>query len=207
MKPDKSFTLHDLQLTAAGNTPRQVTIGMIYARSHADRNKYVNMAIDWIAQEFAKNRQSRFDHGEDALTADVIIALRAMGFDATHDTQIGGHVDIVIEEADNFLWLGEAKIHKTYNWLLSGFLQLDTRYSTGLPGQDNGALLIYCQRGNMSTIMEKWTEHLVKKRPDVTVEVCATNPLVRRSCHLHGSTQLPFYVRHVPFNLHFKPQK
>jgi hypothetical protein len=34
---------------------------------------------------------------EDTLTTDLITNLKAMGFDASHDTDYGGHGDIVIE--------------------------------------------------------------------------------------------------------------
>ena len=178
---------------------------MILANDHEERLTQVEAAIDWIAQEHSKTRQHRYGRSEDALTTDIITDLRAMGFAASHDQDYGGHSDIVIEARDDFLWLGEAKIHRSYDWLLKGFQQLDTRYATALPGQDTGGLIIYCKTERIDQIMDRWCQRLLKKRPDVTIETGA-NPLIRRSTHVHNRTGRPFRVRHVPISLYFRPQ-
>jgi hypothetical protein len=111
----------------------------------------------------------------------------------------------VIEGRDNFLWLGEAKIHQSYDWLLKGFQQLDTRYSTALPGQDVGGLIIYCKQPRVDRVMNRWADYLQEHRQDVSVTECVSHPLVRRSTHAHASTGLMFKIRHVPISLYFDP--
>jgi hypothetical protein len=175
-------------------------------KNHGQRLRQVEAAIDWIAQEHSKTRQHRYERDEDALTTDIITDLKALGFDASHDQDYGRHSDIVIEARDDLLWLGEAKIHRSYDWLLKGFQQLDTRYATALPGQDSGGLIIYCKTKRIDQIMERWSGHLAKRRPDVLVMACDSNTLIRRSTHTHERTGLPFRVRHVPISLYFEPK-
>ena len=76
----------------------------------------------------------------------------------------GGHCDIVVEAQDEFLWIAEAKKHGNYDWLLKGFQQLDTRYTTGLVGQDSGELIIYHFGQRTDKIMAAWAEHLKLNR-------------------------------------------
>jgi len=129
-----------------------------------------------------------------------------MGFQASHDTDVGGHCDVVVSGRENFLWLGEAKTHKDYDWLYKGFQQLCTRYSTGLPGQDYGGMLIYCYGQNVLEVMRRWRTRLSGERPDLRIEECKGNPLNFRSIHLHDVSGLPYTVRHVPILLYFKPE-
>ncbi len=179
---------------------------MIMATTHSDRVSCVEEAIDWIGQEHTKTRQHRQDRGEDALTVDIITDLRAMGFDASHDKDYGGHGDIVVEGRDQFLWIGEAKIHSSYDWLLKGFQQLDTRYSTGLPGQENGGLIIYCKGPRADEVLVKWMEYLKENRPDVEIDPVEDQPLIRRSKHVHLATGRLFKVKHIPISLYFEPK-
>ena len=205
MNPPDQFTLRELDILFSKSTPDRIRLNMILANDHEERLTQVEAAIDWIAQEHSKTRQHRYGRSEDALTTDIITDLRAMGFAASHDQDYGGHSDIVIEARDDFLWLGEAKIYRSYDWLLKGFQQLDTRYAIALPGQDTGGLIIYCKTERIDQIMDRWCQRLLKKRPDVTIETGA-NPLIRRSTHVHNRTGRPFRVRHVPISLYFRPQ-
>jgi hypothetical protein len=72
----------------------------------------------------------RKDDKEDRITFDLLLLLRQIGYDASHDTAHRGHPDILIK-AKKFVWLGEAKIHSKYEWLMDGLKQLHTRYATG----------------------------------------------------------------------------
>ncbi|ESZ56513.1 hypothetical protein [Mesorhizobium sp. L103C131B0] len=186
-------------------TPGRVLFQMAMAANHQDRLNAVEDAIDWIAQEHTKTRQHRQERSEDALTIDIISDLKSMGFQASHDTQYGGHCDIVIEARDNFLWIAEAKIHSSYDWLVKGFAQLDERYSTGLPGQDAGEMLIYCYGERADRVMKEWGIRLRESRPDVEVTAPDDDPLVLRSTHVHKGTGATFRVRHKGVSLYFKP--
>ena len=203
---DGAYTLKDLELMCGKSTPAWVSIRYIVAGTHADRVALIEEAIHWIGQELTKNKQHKQDRGEDELTVDLINNLRSMGIDASHDTQYGGHCDIVIEAKDNFLWIGEAKIHSTYDWLLKGFDQLDTRYATGLFGQTYGALIIYSYNARIDQMMKTWETHLTSHRPDVTTRDCAKYPLALRSTHTHQVAGHLFNVWHFPISLYFNPQ-
>lgn len=198
--------LRELELIFAQSPPDRIRFNMVMATSYAQRVSCVEEAIDWIAREHTKTRQHRYDRSEDGLTTDIITDLKAMGFDAAHDKDYGGHGDIVIEARDNFLWIGEAKIHSSYEWLLKGFQQLDTRYSTGLPDQENGGLIIYCTGQKVDLVMDKWAQYLKLHRPDVDISTIEGYPLLRRSEHKHASTGRIFRVRHVPISLYFDPK-
>jgi hypothetical protein len=205
MNLDGRYTLKELEMFFH-STPDRIRLAMLLAADHSERLKQVEAAVDWIALEHSKTRQHRHDRDEDGLTTDIITDLKAMGFDASHDKDYGGHSDIVIEARGDFLWLGEAKIHRDYDWLLKGFQQLDTRYATAVVGQDRGGLIIYCKGKRVDQVMVRWCEYLLQNRPDMTIAVCAKNPLNRRSSHPHERTGLPFEVRHIPISLYFDPK-
>src|ERR1051326_4781004 len=102
MQGEDQYTLRELKLAFRNSTPTLISLEMLFAKTHEQRVKQVEAAIDWISQEFTKTRQHRQSQDEDALTTDVILALKSMGFDAAHDKDYGGHGDIVIEAADQF---------------------------------------------------------------------------------------------------------
>lgn len=206
MMQNDMLSFADLSNKFGNSEPDQIRLLTMFAASHDERLSAVNRAIDWIIAEHSKTRQHRQGRSEDGLTIDIVTELKALGFQASHDTQYGGHCDIVIEAREGFLWIGEAKIHKSYDWLLKGFQQLDTRYSTGLPGQDAGGMIIYFFGQNLLGMMKKWNEHLANARPDVQISTCTKNPLIMNSQHVHKNSGLPFRVRHTPINLYFKPE-
>lgn len=183
-----------------------IRLSWALAATHKERLRCVHLAMDHIAQDMTKTRQHRQGRSEDELSIEVISALTYMGITATHDTQYGGHCDIVVESKASFLWLGEAKIHSAYDWLYQGFEQLGTRYSTGLAGQDAGGLIIYCYSGRIDRIMCNWKSHLVSKYQEITIEDCADNDLAFISVHPHPITGRSFRVRHMPFALQFSPR-
>jgi hypothetical protein len=206
MMDDEKLSFAVLRAMFGSSTPGDIKFRWTFSSNHKERLSCVNDAIDWIIQEHTKTRQHRQGRGEDALSIDIVTELKALGFDASHDTQYGGHCDIVIEARGNFLWLGEAKVHDAYDWLLKGFQQLDTRYSTGIPGQDAGGLIIYYFGQDLANVMQIWEQRLARARPDVQISICKNNPLIRNSVHIHKNSGLPFHVRHTPVNLHFKPE-
>ena len=205
MQIDKSITIHDLLNLQNENEAVRITVLYPYAKTHEHWVGLIEDALKHILIEFSKTRQERADRSEDGLTVDIITALRFMGMNANHDIKYGGHCDIVIERRE-FMWLGEAKIHRDYEWLLKGFMQLSTRYSTGLPGQDVGGMIIYCKNANIKSVMDKWRKHLSDNVPSIKIEDCDDNPLVFYSRHDHQVSGLPYKVKHLPMALYFAPQ-
>jgi hypothetical protein len=200
------FSLKDLRMIFGGSPSGIIRINYMFSASHAERVDVVNAAIDWIVLECVKTARDRVDRSEDALTNDIIGLLVALGFDASHDADCNGHCDIVIKGVDGFLWLAEAKIHSNYNWLLKGLKQLCTRYSTGMPGQNDGALILYCKGPRIDRIMAKWHAHLAEADEEAVIAICDKNPLILNSRHIHQRTGLEFRVRHVPIGLYHNPQ-
>jgi HEAT repeat protein len=167
------------------------------------RNLYKD--IDKVISKIQENPELRQEDKEDRLTIDIVNQLSLLGYDVSHDTKIGGHVDIVVRK-NEFLWLGEAKIYKDNNYLWEGFLQLVTRYSTGDYNQENGGLLIYIRHKNASSIMQKWQNYLITKSlPDFSLRPCKMRSLAFISTHKHERSGQAFHVRHIPVMLHFAP--
>lgn len=200
-------TLAFIKGVLANNTPGMITLEMILARSHEERLSLVERAIDWSAQELVKNRHVKQEMTEDGLSIEIVGFLKAMGFDAGHDTQYGGHCDMVVEASGDFLWIAEAKKHKDYDWLLGGFEQLDRRYSTGMPGQGFGEMIIYCFGKRADLVLSEYQNRLKDARDDVEFDDNITNSLRRRSTHIHMNTGMNFSVRHTIVPLYFEPTK
>jgi hypothetical protein len=202
---DSSYSLRDLQLLTRNNPAHSLFVRQTFCESYDEFVSIVNDAIDLIAAEFAQTRHKRQDRSEDELTVDLVSSLVFMGFEASHDTDVGGHCDVVIKHRGIHLWLGESKKHSSYDWLLQGFQQLDMRYATGLPNHNQNGILIYCYQKNVKRIMENWMAHLVASRPDVQAAFCEKNPLVFISRHTHEGSGLELIVRHVPVLLYHDP--
>lgn len=151
----------------------------------------------------------RQNDSEDRLTEDFKVGLRMRGYNATHDEKIGGHSDLVVRHRNlPCIWLAEAKIHGSYDYLLKGFNQLSTRYSPGTPGNDQGGMIIYIRQKNAADILQKWKSHLEKSGLyDLTYEDCKQRPkLAFYTTHTHESSGLPYRVRHLAVVLHFDPK-
>jgi len=202
---NKQWTIEDLKL-AFPDPAFQCRMAMFLAISHEERISAVERAIDHVAQNLNRTRQHRQHKNEDLLTTDIVTSLKDMGFQASHDTDVGGHCDIVIEGREDFLWLGEAKTHSSYDWLYKGFQQLSTRYSGGMPGQEAGGLIIYCYNKKVLEMMRDWQTHLIERRDDVKISSCALSKLAFRSTHAHDASGLPYMIRHMPVPLYFEPQ-
>src|SRR5258708_1685558 len=128
MNTRNDLTYSELLHLADGNTPLTLSLRWAVAATHEERLRIIEEAIDWASQELTKNRHVHKSKTEDELTIDIIGKLKCMGFAASHDTQYGGHCDIVVEAKNDFLWIAEAKIDRSYPWIFKGFQQLDTRY-------------------------------------------------------------------------------
>lgn len=201
---EPSFSLKEIHALFGQTDAGEIRCKMIFAQTHQDRLDAVEAAIDWAAAEMVKSRHVKLKHSEDALSIELVTSLRAMGFQASHDTQYGGHCDIVVEGKGKFLWIAECKIHSDYDWLLKGFAQLDTRYSTGLEGQDAGEMIIYSRNKRADEGMATWKERLKDARTDVEF-LDGDDKLRFRTAHVHELTGAKFRIRHVCVPLHFDP--
>lgn len=196
-------TLADLLAITEGTVCRE-GVRYLLASDHDTRAKAVRRAADFVCNELEQHKHKKQGLGEDAITLEICQMLRSAGIQATHEEDIGGHCDVVVRGRDGFLWLAEAKEHSSYDWLDKGFKQLSTRYSTGVPGQDNGDILIYCYVKNASEMLKKWGEELKVRHEKVSVTF--DGPLLFHSIHKHDATGLDFHTRHKAVALYWNPK-
>jgi len=151
----------------------------------------------------------RHEDGEDRLTTEIVGQLKSRGYCATHDELVGGHADIVVRHHDQYLWVAEAKIHSSYDYLDGGFDQLTTRYLRGTVDANEGALLIYIRNADVASVVRNWNAKLVERRlPDFSQDACPTRgALGFYNTHKHHSSGLPVRIRHIGINLHWDPKK
>jgi hypothetical protein len=204
MKLDRQISLRDL-FEFTPDIPGKIRLRAIFANDYEAFASAVEDAVEWAAGEMQRNPQAKQNLNEDQLTLEIITSLRAMSFNASHDTMIGGHGDIIVEGKNSYLWIGEAKIYGTYGWLLAGFDQLSTRYSTGSNGETRGGLIIYIKAPSINKIMSEWRVKLKADRSCVNIDDCTKNPLAFFSRHPHQRTGLDFRIRHIPVALHYAP--
>ena len=181
-------------------------IPRILADSYQEFVEALYFDIDQIVNRIQKNPELRKDDGEDRLSIDIVNQLDCYGYNASHDTKIGGHADIVVKK-DSYLWIGEAKIHSSYSYLWKGFQQLSTRYSVGDSNQLEGGIIIYIKTKNAASVMQNWKEHLsTKQLPSFICTPCPNRSLAFFSTHEHIRSGLLFKIRHIPVMLHHEPK-
>jgi hypothetical protein len=187
-------------------TVQSATLDYVLAQSHDERVAAVQKAVDFACNLLEQHKSKKQNFGEDQITIEICEMLQMAGFHAEHDSYVAGHCDIVIKGKDLFLWLAEAKSHSSYAWLDKGFKQLSRRYSTGVVGQDNGDVIVYCYNQDANAMMNAWRDELVARNADVKTEASACgNPLIFKSRHKHHASGLDFHVRHKAIAMYWRP--
>lgn len=202
---DADITLRDMLNRAYNNTAYDVQLRMQSAGTHEEILKQLERALALAIGHLVKNRKYKQDQSEDALTTDLISMLSMNGIPAFHDVKIGGHTDISVEMRNGFLWIGEAKHWTGKSWVFKGFRQLMTRYATGLPGQDNGAIIIYFEQDKPSELLKKWRTSL-GKLTELTGDIAEVDELQFNSSHPHKGTGRTFNVKHYGIPLYWNPE-
>jgi hypothetical protein len=204
----EDFSLKELQDLESHIPELSGFISRVLAKTYDEFIDVFYADIDTIINQIQKNPELRKNDSEDRLTIEIEGLLNTMGYDASHDEKVGGHADLLVKKK-TFLWIGEAKIHKSYSYLWQGFNQLTTRYSTGDSSyQKDGGIIIYirCHRDTKS-IMKRWEQELSKKGlEDYSSMECKKRSLSFFSTHKHQRSGEAFRVRHMPVMLYFQPQ-
>lgn len=182
----------------------RAAIDMLMATSHDERKTAVENGIQAFISQYVKYRQHKQCRSEDELTCDCVDALSNMGFFAEHDTQHGGHCDIVVKGSEGYVWLGEAKIHRDYGWLDKGLQQLLTRYASGIPSQCHGGVVIYCFTQRADKVLKKWAARVEKEQTVIRVDT-KLDLQYFRSWHTHIGSGLKFEIKHQIIPLLFAP--
>ncbi|ANJ93398.1 hypothetical protein [Serratia plymuthica] len=204
---EDSVSISQLKFLAKGDKTTSLFLEQLLCTSYDEflNTLYKNLeeCIEWMEED----PKVRLKDGEDRLTTDIIGFFRARGYQAGHDELIGGHTDLVIRK-EGYMWLGEAKIHSSYDYLKQGFEQLCSRYSSGTNNNKNGGLLIYIRNNDAASVITEWTQRL----NDAALENYSYSPCGKRqglsfySTHKHARSGLPYRVRHLGIVLGFDPQ-
>ncbi len=190
---------------AHNNTAYEVQLRMQSATTHAEILVQLERALSLAIGFLVQNRKYKQQSCEDALNTDIVALLGMNGIPARHDVKIGGHTDISVEMRDGFLWIAEAKHWKGETWIFKGFRQLLTRYATGMPGQDHGAIVIYFLKERPAAFMAKWMAALAR-RAVLTGGIEAVHELQFNSAHPHKGTGRTFNVKHYGVPLFYSPE-
>jgi hypothetical protein len=199
------LTLRDLLNRAHNNTPFEIQLRVQAAETHGEMLEQLERALALAISHLVRNRKYKQDLDEDQRTVELVSLLQMAGFPAYHDVKIGGHTDISVEMRDGFLWIGEAKNWTGQSWIFKGFRQLMTRYATGLPGQNHGAIIIYFDQQKASELLAKWEKALARQWK-LTGAIEKVNGLQFNSAHPHKGTGETFYVKHHAVPLYWNPE-
>jgi hypothetical protein len=209
----ESFNLHDLE-----NIPELLKLFKLNTISSYDEFiEQLYQDIDSGIVNLEQNKNYISDNGnqkslsEDQISLILISFLNGKNYDASHDTNCNGHCDILIKKKNyanqDYFWLGEAKIHGSYNDIEKGFEQLCWRYSTGTTSASNGGVIIYIKTNDAANVIRTWRDRLATLNlPNYTNSDCNKRPqLAFYSTHKHESSGLDYRVRHMGVVLHFNP--
>lgn len=161
--------------------------------------------LGFIVKDLESTAHLRQKDSEDKITTDIVLLLRRTGYDASHDADNRGHADLSVK-SNKFIWLGEAKIHRSYEWLLDGLKQLHTRYATGR--EDGSGILIYIKGANAKDVMDKWRSRLEQNRGCNLKETSdGDKKLTFWSVHQHAGSGFDVRTKHIGVSLYYKPEK
>ncbi|HGH4648182.1 hypothetical protein [Enterobacter cloacae] len=201
---EQDFSLADIELLMKFDTDFR---GIIQRKLAATKEIFVNQLyvdLDDAIQDLENNKHFYQDKkwGEDELTACIITFLKGRLYDVEHDTQHGGHVDILVKhQRGKFEWIGEAKLWDGPKYIHDGWIQLTERYGTGTCRDDHGGMLIYIKADKSAVKFNDWKNYLSANVDNVTLETEAI-PLRFKSVSKHPATDLPYYVRHMGVSLY-----
>lgn len=158
--------------------------------------------IDESIYALQATRELRQDDGEDRITLDILLGLNRQGYQATHDSKTGGHVDLSVRLGSHS-WIGEAKKDGNFQ---EGYLQLTSRYvqASGNFAHDQGGLLFYMiQAADALGKLNDWRTKLTTD--GYTCSDCGKNKLAFYSTHKLVGSGTDFKIRSMAVALHHKP--
>ncbi len=158
--------------------------------------------IDSEIYALQASREMRQEDSEDRITIDILGGLNRHGYQATHDSKTGGHVDLSIRLGDHS-WIGEAK--KDGNFY-EGYLQLTSRYvqASGNYAHNQGGLLLYLVKtADASGVLKGWGAKLATV--DASCVQCKNNVLAFYSSHKLEGSGTNLMIRSMAVALYHRP--
>lgn len=172
--------------------------------------KIINDAVIFLST------QANYLHklNEDQITVNIISYLNGANINASHDTNMNGHVDILIKEK-NFNFCVECKINDRLGlgYLIGGMDQLVTRYSTGTIYDSKGAFIIYHKKADLNSFIGRWKNHVeteYKNRDNnnglfISSDISIDAQSQFNTIHKHPKSGLNYIVKHIPISLYHNP--
>ena len=168
----------------------------------------LNKDVEFQLYELTSNANHWHEAGEDQITTCLVGALKAMGYNASHDSNHNGHVDINIQYG-NFKWLGECKLQKGDENTYKGFNQLTTRYSRGNDYEYRGGIIVYHQNPHKTALdsLQGWRDYIRSiKDPVIHCSNIPNRKLYFDSTHRHIYSGYDYCIRHFWVNIAHNPK-
>ncbi|SDO16232.1 hypothetical protein [Polaromonas sp. JS666] len=168
--------------------------------------------VKLVIERLEDNPQNYPDESEDATTQRIADILWGMQYDASHNTQAGGNVDLTVSNPRRqFKWIAEAKKFADIGDMREGYLQLATRYRPGMApgGVMYGGLIGYLHRPNAAEHIRSWRDafaSLPVASGNVLADCARRYALGFNSEHNHQTFGIPLRVWHTCVVLHFAPE-
>ncbi|EPE7163206.1 hypothetical protein ACSMAE_000488 [Cronobacter sakazakii] len=201
---DNNYSLADLQVLSKFDPEINGLLKRKFASTNEEfvQQLYVDIDDAIHVLEAQKHMYQNQQWGEDELTSVIITFLKGRNYDAEHDTQHGGHIDILVKhQLGRFEWIGEAKLWNGPVYVYGGWQQLNERYGTGTCRDNHGGIIIYVKIKKSAKKLEDWQKHLKEQVKEAVITPDENNPLRFSSTTSHPATNLPYYVRHMAVSL------
>lgn len=170
--------------------------------TYSDWADAVEGCIEFSMRQMAIRKNDIQDLSEDALTAQVTSNLSCFGL-AAIAARVGGNCDVTVSY-DDYIWLGEAKLFTGVQHVWGGYLQLTTRYNTGLEQHSRGGMLLYCYKASAARLLAEWRAVLGEQIPEIAIED-GQRELTFLSGEGSPATGLEYRVTHFAFPLYHAP--
>lgn len=188
---------------------------MMFSKIPSSYDEFIDaiyVRLDKYLKLLQEDPDTHSESSEDHITGEIVRNLRSHDFNASKETKTGGHVDIRVEyptKEGMYVWLCEAKRDTSVDHVYEGFLQLTTRYATGISEQSEGSVLLYVQKNPLLDFMTKTKEKLQSERADIEICECKRWP----TQSFVFETPLPriggdfrYKIRYIGVSLYFLPQ-
>lgn len=203
-----TFSIEDFRRFSKGNSADALRFRLMFWKldppSYAEWSDLVENAISHEVSRISMRKNDLVDLSEDALTSVLVLALEALGLQAS-SSRVGGNCDVTIFYRDDYLWIGEAKIFSGVAHVWDGYQQLTTRYATGMPSHNRGGMLLYCQKARATELLAEWRAALRAEVPDAD-DRDGSLPLTFVSTSRYLTHEMPMTVTHFAFPLFHDPQ-
>lgn len=206
------YTVAELKRQEDLNPQEPQWINRRLSKTYDEFLKVLYRDLDRLIADLEDDGNRLQNDTEDRLNSDICRNFRSMGYTATHDTNIRGHVDIVVRFAE-FLWIGEGKKVTGVNnsYLAKGYRQLATRYLKGKPNANEAGLLVYVFGEDAARVMKAWRDKFTQKAQrfsttQVNISQCPKFPEhAFYTAATHTGSGSEFRVRHFAVMIHWDP--